>query len=78
MTGDRKPFPLMSSPFNEHRARLSPDGRWLAYTSDETSWDEIYIQSFPSLGKKWRVSTDGGTRPVWSRDGKELFFMGTD
>ena len=78
MTGDRKPFPLMSSPFNEHRARLSPDGRWLTYTSDETSWDEIYIQSFPSLGKKWRVSTNGGTRPVWSRDGKELFFMGTD
>ncbi len=78
LSGDRKPFPLLASEFNEHRAKLSPDGRWLAYTSDETSWDEIYIQSFPSLGKKWKVSVNGGTRPVWSRDGRELFYIGAD
>ena len=76
--GDRKPFPLLATEFNEHRAKLSPDGRWLAYTSDETSRDEIYVQAFPSLGNKWKVSIDGGTRPVWSRDGKELFYIAVD
>ena len=78
LTGDRKPYPLLASRFNEHRARLSHDGRWLAYTSDETSRDEVYVQSFPSLGAKWRVSMEGGGRPVWSRNGKELFFIGAD
>ena len=57
---------------------MSPDGRWIAYTSDETSRDEIYVQSFPSLGNKWKVSVDGGSRPVWSRDGKELFYIAAD
>ncbi|MBZ5620357.1 MAG: protein kinase [Acidobacteriia bacterium] len=76
--GDGKPFPLLASEFNEHRADLSPDGRWLAYTSDETSRDEIYVQSFPALGSKWKISVNGGTRPVWSRDGKELFYIASD
>jgi Tol biopolymer transport system component/predicted Ser/Thr protein kinase len=78
MTGDRKPFALLATPFNEHRARVSRDGRWMAYTSDETSRDEIYVQAFPSLGGKWRVSMDGGSRPVWSHDGKELYFIAAD
>jgi serine/threonine protein kinase/Tol biopolymer transport system component len=78
LTGDRKPFPLLQTPFNEHRATLSPDVRWLAYSSDETGKDEIYVQSFPSLGNKWKVSDGGGTRPVWSRDGKELFYIAYD
>jgi Tol biopolymer transport system component len=78
LSGDRKPFPLLTSEFNEHRAGLSPDGRWLAYTSDETSLDEIYVQSFPSLGSKWKVSVHGGSRPVWSRDGKELYYIAAD
>ncbi len=78
LEGERKPYPLLASEFNEHRARLSPDGRWLAYTSDETSRDEIYVQSFPSLGNKWKVSVNGGTRPVWSRDAKELFYIAAD
>ena len=78
MTGNTKPFPILQTGFNEHRATLSPDVHWLAYTSDETGQDEIYIQSFPTPGKKWRVSVNGGSRPVWSRDGKELFYIGSD
>ncbi len=73
--GDRKPFPYLHTEFNEIWARLSPNGRWLAYTSDETKQNEVYVQTFPNPGGKWQVSTNGGERPVWSRDGKELFFM---
>ena len=78
MTGNTKPFPILKTGFNEHRATLSPNVHWLAYTSDETGQDEIYVQSFPTPGKKWRVSVDGGSRPVWSRDGKELFYIASD
>jgi len=78
LTGDRKPFPLLTSPFNEQRPTLSPDARWLAYSSDETGTDEIYVQSFPSMERKWKVSVGGGTRPVWTRDGKELFYIASD
>jgi Tol biopolymer transport system component len=68
--GDRKPFPYLQTEFTERYARLSPDGHWLAYTSDESKRDEIYVQSFPTPGGKWQVSTNGGERSVWSRDGK--------
>lgn len=78
LTGNSKPFPILQTGFNEHRATLSPDGRWLAYTCDETGQDEVYVQSFPTPGKKWKVSVGGGGRPVWSRDGKELFYMAAD
>jgi serine/threonine protein kinase len=78
LNGECQPFPLLTSEFNEHRARISPDGRWIAYTSDETSRDELYVQSFPGLGKKWQVSVNGGGRPVWSRDGKQLFYIAGD
>ena len=78
LTENAKPFVVLQSGFNEHRATLSPDVHWLAYTSDEAGQDEIYVQSFPTPGKKWRVSTGGGSRPVWSRDGKELFYIATD
>jgi serine/threonine-protein kinase len=78
LTGNKKPFPILQTGFNEHRATLSPDVRWLAYTSDETGQDEIYVQSFPTPGKKWKVSIGGGSRPVWSRDGKELFYIASD
>jgi dipeptidyl aminopeptidase/acylaminoacyl peptidase len=65
----------LQTEFDEKNARLSPDGRWLAYSSDETRNDEIYVQTFPQHGGKWQVSTNGGTLPVWSRDGKHLFFI---
>ena len=74
--GDRKPFPYLHSGFSEGGGKLSPDGRWLAYTSNETKRTEVYVQSFPEPGRKWQVSTNGGDIPVWSRDGKELFFIG--
>jgi Tol biopolymer transport system component len=76
--GERKPFPYLQSEFNERWARLSPNGQWLAYASDESKRYEIYVQTFPTPGGKWQVSTQGGTRPVWSRDGKELYFIGPD
>ena len=74
--GDRKPFPYLQTEFNELFAKLSPDARWLAYTSDESKRNEVYVQTFPKPGGKWQVSTNGGDRPVWSRDGKELYFLG--
>ena len=76
--GDRKPFPYLQTDFNERRAKLSPDGQWLAYASDESKRNEIYVQTFPTLGGKWHVSTNGGELPVWSRDGKDLFYIGAD
>jgi Tol biopolymer transport system component len=76
--GDRKAFPYLHNEFNERNARLSPDGQWLAYTSDESKRNEIYVQTFPGSGGKWQISTDGGQLPVWSVDGKELYFTGAD
>ena len=73
---------LSSSPFNEQNPQLSPNGRWLAYSTDETSDSEIYVQSFSADGKlgaeKKRVSSTGGRLPVWRRDGSELFFIAAD
>ena len=76
--GERKSFPYPNEPFNEIAAKLSPNGQWLAYGSDETGRYEIYVQTFPKPGGKWQVSVNGGTHPVWSRDGKELYFIGLD
>jgi dipeptidyl aminopeptidase/acylaminoacyl peptidase len=78
LSGDRRAFPYAQTEFNEGSARLSPDGRWLAYSSDETKRNEVYVQTFPSPGGKWQVSTSGGDDPVWSRDSRELFFIGAD
>ena len=73
-SGDRQPVPLLHTRFNERGARVSPDGRWMAYYSNESGRDEVYVRSFPSLNGKWQVSVGGGSEPVWSRDGKELFY----
>jgi Tol biopolymer transport system component len=70
--------PLLRTNFNERWANLSPDGRWVAYCSDESGRPEIYVQAFPGLGSKLRVSTSGGTFPLWRSDGKEIIFYGTD
>jgi len=64
--------------FNEVGPSLSPNGQWLAYASDETGRYETYVQTFPKVGGKWPVSINGGIVPVWSRDGKELYFIGGD
>ena len=73
MEGERKPSPFLQTPFNEAAPRFSPDGRWLAYVSDESGRREVYVQPFPGPGGKWQISTDGGVEPVWARNG-ELFY----
>jgi len=82
MSGDRKAYLLLNSPFDETSPQLSPNGRWLAYASDETGNYEIYVESFSADGKlgadKKRVSTTGGVLAVWRRDGSELFFVAAD
>jgi serine/threonine protein kinase len=76
--GDRKPFPLIRTKADEAQGRFSPDGRWIAYSSDESGRTEVYVQAFPSSGGKRQVSTSGGFQPSWRGDGKELFFIGAD
>ncbi|HEY0659138.1 MAG TPA: protein kinase, partial [Pyrinomonadaceae bacterium] len=80
--GERREQLLLDSPFDELQAKISPDGRWLAYTTDETGDYEIYVQSFTPDGKlgadKKRISPGGGKLPVWRRDGTELFFVAPD
>jgi serine/threonine-protein kinase len=68
------PTPLVATPANEDQAVFSPDGRWIAYQSNQSGRDEIYVQSYPPTGQKWMISTNGGTKPVWRRDGTELFY----
>jgi hypothetical protein len=72
--GDRKAQPFLRTPFTEGAANFSPDGRWLAYISDESGRPETYVQPYPGPGGKWQISTTGGTEPVWSRNGRELFY----
>jgi dipeptidyl aminopeptidase/acylaminoacyl peptidase len=78
MFGERKPFAFAHSEFNESQGQFSPDGKWLAYVSDEGGTPQIYVQSFPSPGGKWQVSTSGGSQPRWNRNGKELFYVALD
>jgi len=70
--------PLLQTPFNEAEARISPDGRFLAYTSDESGRPEVYVRPLPSLDEKWQVSPQGGSKAEWRRDGKELFYLAAD
>ena len=66
--------PFLQSPFDEAEAVFSPDGRWLAYQSNESGKFEIYVQSFPDPEGKWQISTEGGREPVWARSGQQLFY----
>jgi eukaryotic-like serine/threonine-protein kinase len=74
----RRAQPFLRSPFNESAPELSPDGRWLAYASDESGRNEIYVQPYPGPGGKWQISTEGGTEPTWNRNGRELFYRSGD
>ncbi len=76
--GDRKPFPFVQSNFNAICAQFSPNGRYVAYASTETGNLEVYVQTFPEHVGKWQISATGGNEPVWSRDGKELFYLDLD
>jgi serine/threonine-protein kinase len=77
LAGDRERRPLLDSQFNEYRPALSPDRRWLAYQSDESGQNEVFVRPFPEVGGgKWQVSSGGGEEPKWSRDGRTLFYLG--
>jgi len=78
-SGDSTPVPVAASPFTELHPALSPDGRWLAYTSNESGINEVYVRPFPEAqGGRWQVSNGGGSEPRWSRDGRELFYLDGD
>jgi Tol biopolymer transport system component len=75
LSGDRKPSPLLHTPFSDGHGQISPDGKWLAYYSNETGRTEVYVQPFPSGAGKWQISTNGGVLPRWRPDEQELFYM---
>jgi len=77
-TGDRRSAPFLQSAANEWSAAFSPDGRWVAYVSDESGLAQVYVRPFPEPGTRTQVSIEGGTAPVWSRNGRELFFAKGD
>jgi eukaryotic-like serine/threonine-protein kinase len=77
LSGDKKPRPLLQSAFNEGHPQISPNGRWVAYMSNETGEPEVYVRSFPDGTGKRQVSSGGGTFARWRKDGKELFFLST-
>ena len=72
--GDQKPIPVAATDFVESNGRFSPDGRFVAYRSDESGRTEIYVQSFPKATGKWQISNAGGSDPAWRGDGKEIFY----
>jgi len=75
---DRKVSDFLKTDFDENQGEFSPDGRWVAYSSNESGRWEVYVQPFPGPGGKWQISTAGGSMPVWRRDGRELFYLATD
>ena len=76
LDGASEPVSLLDSRFDERNAVLSPDGRWMAYESNESGQAEVYVRPFPEVETgQWTISTGGGVKPVWSRDGRELFYI---
>jgi len=78
LDGDRKPVPLVHGPSTESAGRFSPNGKWVAYESDESGRPEVYVTSYPAATAKWQVSTEGGSKPSWSADGKQLYYLAGD
>ncbi len=85
LDGDRKPFPVLATPFLETNPALSPDGQWLAFESPHTGRPEVFVTRFPAsppqidaAAPRWQVSTAGGSRPRWSGDGRSLFYVSLD
>ncbi|MBS1828867.1 MAG: serine/threonine-protein kinase [Acidobacteria bacterium] len=78
MKGERKPVPFLQTTFNEQQGRFSPNGKWVAYASDESGRYEVYVRPFPSGDSKWRVSPEGGDFPLWRGDGKEIYYLTPD
>jgi Tol biopolymer transport system component len=75
LSGDRKPSPVVQARADQLNGQISPDGKWLAYRSNETGRQEIYIQPFPATAGKWQISSTGGSFPRWRRDGSALYFL---
>ena len=78
LEGDRKPFPVIRTPFSESSAVFSPDGHWIAYVSDDSGSNQVYVQPFPPTGASERLSTTTGWSPVWLADGREIVYATTD
>jgi len=78
LSGDRKPVTFLNTQFNEIAGHFSPDGRWVAYYSNESGRYEVYVASFPGTGGKWQISTAGGKSVRWRRDGAEIFYLDPD
>jgi Tol biopolymer transport system component len=76
--GDKKPIPIAVTPFIEQNPMFSPDGKYVAYISNESGRNEIYVQTFPEPSGKWQVSNGGGSDPSWRGDGKELYYRSPD
>ena len=72
--GSGRVTPFLNSPFNEEYPEFSPDGRWMAYTSDESNRREVFVRPFPGPGPKYLISSEGGSSPLWARNGKQLFY----
>ena len=78
LEGDQKPFPVLQTSYEEREPQFSPDGKWIAYQSNETGRFEIYVQMFPGLGSKSPITDKGRAQPRWRHDGKELFYIAPD
>ena len=76
--GEEKEKIFLATPFDESQPTFSPDGHWLAYTSNESGREEVYARAFPGPGGKWQISTEGGSNPQWSPTGREIFFRAGD
>jgi len=75
LSGDRRPYTFLETPFNAQMGKFSPDGRWVAYVSNDSGKDEIYVVPFANAGARVQVSTEGGSQPRWRRDGRELYYL---
>jgi eukaryotic-like serine/threonine-protein kinase len=76
--GDHSPHPYLATSFSEEDARFSPNGKWVAYTSNESGGNEVYVQSFPDPHEKVQISNGGGVSPRWAPSGRELYFLAID
>jgi dipeptidyl aminopeptidase/acylaminoacyl peptidase len=75
LLGNRKAQPFIATAYDEGCGVFSPDGRWVAYTSDESGRNEVHVATFPDASRRYRVSSGGGSQPHWNRDGNELFYL---
>ena len=78
MSGDRTPKLLVDTPFAEDQLHVSPDGKWIAFNSDETGRWEVFLARFPDFALKRQISNAGGVQPLWRQDGRELFYVSPD